>query len=153
MISEGSLIPDFELFDQNGKLFKCGDLLGNKNMVIFFYPKDETSGCTAEACSFRDSYEELVGLGAEIIGISSDSEQSHQSFAKNHRLPYILLSDPQEKVRNLFGVPKSLFGLIPGRTTFVVDKTGTVIKRFNSQFSPVRHVREAILALESINRN
>jgi peroxiredoxin Q/BCP len=153
MIQEGSLIPDFELTDQHGERFSTGEYLGKKNMVIFFYPKDETAGCTAEACSFRDAYEDLVGLGAEIIGISSDSEESHKSFSQNHRLPYILLSDPDEKVRNLFGVPKSLFGLLPGRTTFVVDKSGKVIKKFSSQFSPVRHVREAILALESINRN
>lgn len=147
------MVPDFELNDQNGEKFRLSDMLGKNNLVIFFYPKDETAGCTAEACSFRDSYEDLVGLGAEIIGISSDSEESHRRFAANHRLPYILLSDPEGKVRKMFGVPGSLMGLLPGRTTFVTDRKGKVTRVFNSQFSPVRHVREAIEALKDINRN
>jgi peroxiredoxin Q/BCP len=152
MLQSGDFIPDFELSDQQGKPFRISAYLGKKNLVIFFYPKNETPGCTAEACSFRDSYVELVGMGAEVIGISSDSTESHSKFAENHRLQYTLLSDPDGMARNLFGVPKSMLGLLPGRTTFVVRQTGEIAHVFNSQFSPVRHVREAIEAINAINQ-
>ena len=130
-LETGSFIPDFELIDQNGQLFRLQDHIGKKNLVIYFYPKDETQGCTQEACSFRDSYEDFKDSDAEVIGISNDGVKSHRSFADHHRLTFTLLSDPRGRVRNLFGVPRGLLGLVPGRTTYIADKKGEILFIFN----------------------
>jgi len=114
---------------------------------LFFYPKDDTPGCTAEACSFRDSYEVFQEAGAEVVGVSSDSEASHRRFASKYKLPFILLSDLGGVVRKFYGVP-STFGLIPGRVTYVIDKEGIVRNIFSSQFTPEQHIVEAIRALQ-----
>jgi peroxiredoxin Q/BCP len=111
--------------------------------VLYFYPKDDTPGCTAEACAFRDQYEVFRDAGAEVIGISSDSAKSHQAFAARHSLPFVLLSDPAGKVRGQFGVGKTL-GLFPGRVTFVMDRDGIVRHAFDSQLMATRHVSEAL---------
>jgi peroxiredoxin Q/BCP len=108
-------------------------------LVIFFYPKDDTPGCTKEVCSFRDSYSELKNIGAEIIGISSDSITNHQKFAKNFYVNYNLLSDYKKKVRKLFGVPKSFFGLLPGRVTYIFDPNRKLLKIINLQFDINSH--------------
>ena len=126
------------------------DFLGNKPVVLFFYPKDDTLGCTKEVCAFRDSFEEFRKLDAEVIGISSDSLESHKRFAAKHDLPFTLLSDEGGKVRRLYGVPNT-FGLFPGRVTYVLDREGIIRRIFSSQISVEKHVEEALKALESIN--
>jgi peroxiredoxin Q/BCP len=147
-IQIGDKIPAFELPDQNGELVKSSSFIGNKNAVIFFYPKDDTPGCTKEACYFRDQYDAFVDADAEVIGISGQSVKSHKDFATKHRLSYKILSDKNNKVRKQFGVPASFFGFLPGRVTYVVDKTGTVIHVFNSQTNVLKHVDEALKILE-----
>lgn len=136
--------PQFELFDQDGNLFTSKDWIGKKKLVIFFYPKDETPGCTKEACSFRDSHEDFLKYDCQVIGISSDSVPSHKLFASKHNFNYILLSDIDKKVRKLFGVPASLFGLIPGRVTYIIDLKGKIRGIHNSQMNPVSHIEEAL---------
>jgi peroxiredoxin Q/BCP len=125
------------------------DLLGAGEVVLYFYPKDNTPGCTAEAKAFRDSYEAFKEMGAEVIGVSSDSVDSHVDFASRCDLPFTLLSDPGGKVRGLYGVPSTL-GLLPGRVTYVIDTNGVVRHIFNSQFNATKHVEEAIRILRSI---
>lgn len=145
-VKEGDKVPTFTLKDQDGKDFNLASVIGKEPLVIYFYPKDETSGCTKEACSFRDSYTKFTDLGAKVIGISSDDVASHKSFATNHQLPFTLLADPGGKTRTLFGVPKTM--MVPGRVTYVVDKNGVVVKVFNSLTNPEKHVTEALTALQ-----
>jgi len=127
------------------------EFLGKKNIVLYFYPKDETTGCTKEACTFRDNYEELTNLGAEVLGVSGQSVESHKSFASHYGLPFILLSDEGNKVRELYGVPSSM-GIIPGRVTYIIDKKGMVRHIFNSQTQAQRHVEEAKKTLLEIEK-
>jgi thioredoxin-dependent peroxiredoxin len=150
-VQVGDHAPDFTLEDQSGKEVHFSDLLGKKNIVLYFYPKDETSGCTAEACSFRDNYEVFKDEGAEVVGVSSDSAASHQQFATKHRLPYILLSDDKGSVRKLYGVPTT-FGLLPGRVTYVIDKQGIVRQVFSAQFTPEKHITEALKTLQGLEK-
>lgn len=140
-------IPDFTLLDQFGNPFQFDKHLGKNNLVVYFYPKDDTPGCTAEACQFRDQYEEFRDIGAEVIGISADTPASHLAFAKKHRLTFTLLSDTGNKVRKMLGVQSDLFGLIPGRVTYVVDKEGIIRYIFNSQMNSRKHVSEALRVL------
>jgi peroxiredoxin Q/BCP len=144
----GDAIPAFSLPDQNGKLFDINTVLGKKNLVIYFYPKDDSPGCTAQACSFRDQFEVFKEADAVIIGISGQSVQSHKEFAIKHRLTFTLLSDEGNKIRKQFGVPTKLLGLLPGRVTYVADKTGKVIYIFNSQINATKHVDEALRILK-----
>ena len=146
-IEVGQPAPDFELPDAEGKRIRLADFRGKKAVVLYFYPKDDTPGCTAEACSFRDSYEDFQDAGAEVIGVSSDSEATHAKFARRHELPFTLLSDAKGEVRRKFGVPSTM-GLMPGRVTYVIDKQGVVRHVFNSQLQATRHVSEALAALE-----
>ncbi len=139
----GDLIPEFELMSSSGQMVRSKDLLGKGPLVIYFYPHDFTPGCTAQACSFRNMYQDLKEEGAEVVGISSSSVDSHIRFVKKHGLPFILLSDEGEKVRKLFGVPRSL-GLLPGRVTYVVDNAGKVRYIFNSQTKADEHVKRAL---------
>lgn len=149
-IKIGSVIPQFTLPDQNGNMFDINSVAGKKNLVIYFYPKDDTPGCTREACSFRDKFEVFNEADALIIGISGQSVESHKKFAEKHHLNFTLLSDAGNKVRKQFGVPSDLFGLIPGRVTFVANKTGKVIYIFNSQTQTEKHVDEALRILKNI---
>ena len=142
-IKEGDSVPAFKLQDQNGNWFDSESLKGQA-YVLYFYPKDDTPGCTAQACSFRDAIEDFKGIGVQVIGISSDSPESHKAFAERHRLPFTLLSDKGNKLRKSFGVPGGFFGLVPGRVTYVVDKNGVVQKIFNSQLQVTKHVSEAL---------
>jgi peroxiredoxin Q/BCP len=112
-------------------------------VVLYFYPKDNTSGCTAEACAFRDSHETFTDAGAEVIGVSSDSTDKHASFAGQHNLPFTLLSDKGGKVRKSYGVP-TVLGVIPGRVTYVIDRTGTVRLVFSSMTNIDQHVKDAL---------
>lgn len=144
----GSTIPGFILPDQNRNLFDVTTVLGKKNLVIYFYPKDDTPGCTKEACSFRDQFEEFKQENALIIGISGQSVKSHEEFAAKYKLNYTLLSDEGNEVRKLFGVPNSFLGLIPGRVTYIINKKGKVVYIFNSQTEATKHVDEALRILK-----
>lgn len=146
----GDFAPDFVLKDQHNDLVRLSQFRGSKHVVVYFYPKDDTPGCTAEAKCFRDSYEIFQNNGAEVIGISSDSTTNHIKFAGKHNLPFILLSDPGGKVRELYGVTNTLF-MIPGRVTFVIDKQGIVRHIFSSQFNATKHVDEAVEILRKLN--
>lgn len=128
----GDKLPDFSAKDTNGTIFNSKDYVGKQTLVIYFYPKDDTPGCTIQACSFRDSYQDFKDLGAEVIGISSDSVQSHVKFKSKFNLPFILLSDNDKRLRKLFGVAKDYLGLIDGRTTYVIDKSGIIKLIFDS---------------------
>ena len=150
-IKVGSCIPKFELKDQYGTNFNIDSVLGQKNIVIYFYPKDDSPGCTKEACSFRDQYEDFKEADALVIGISSQSVESHLNFANKHNLNYTLLSDPGNKIRKLFGVPSNFFGLIPGRVTYVVNKEGKVVYLFNSQIMSEKHVTESLQILKTMD--
>ncbi|WP_169980147.1 peroxiredoxin [Tautonia rosea] len=147
----GQPAPDFSLSSTSGTTTRLSDFRG-REVVLFFYPKDDTPGCSAEACSFRDSYEVFQQAGAEVIGISSDSLESHQRFTNRLRLPYLLLSDPEGAVRDRFGVPKTL-GLIPGRVTYLIDREGIVRHIVSSQFRPTRHVSETLDVLHSLRND
>ena len=147
-IKVGSKVPEFKLVDQTGKEFDINDVLGKKKLVIYFYPKDETPGCTKEACYFRDQYEVFQKADAMIIGISGQSVESHKEFAENHKLPFTLLSDTTNATRKLFGVRTSP---IPGRVTFVVDKSGKVVYVFDSLMQATKHVDEAMRILKEMN--
>ena len=149
MVELGGPAPGFRLQTGVGEYVSLEDFRGKKNVVIYFYPKDFTKGCTAEACEFRDSYEEFKNLGAEVIGISGDNQESHRDFAEEHKLPFILLSDPEGSVRKSYGVKKTL-GLIPGRVSFVIDKNGIVKHVFSSQSRATAHVDEALAVVKSL---
>ena len=145
----GDIVPNFTAKDSHGEVFESQSVLGRKPLVIYFYPKDNTPGCTTEACSFRDQYEDFKDLGAEVIGISSDSVSSHQQFTRQFKLPFILLSDSDKKIRKLFGVPTGMFGLIPGRVTYVTDKNGVVQMIFDSMLA-TKHIPKALEAIKKL---
>jgi len=150
-VKVGDKAPDFTLPSQLGDNVTLSEYFGKKNVILYFYPKDESPGCTREACTFRDSYEELTSLGAEVIGVSSQSVESHRSFATHHGLPFILLSDAGNKVRQLYGV-SSTMGLIPGRVTYIIDKKSVVRHIFSSQTQAEKHVEEAIKTLKELEK-
>jgi peroxiredoxin Q/BCP len=150
-VKVGDKAPDFNLPSQMGDNVTLSEFFGKKNIVLYFYPKDESPGCTKEACSFRDSYVELTNLGAEVIGVSGQSVESHKSFATHYGLPFILLSDKDNKVRELYGVPSTM-GIIPGRVTYIIDKQGIVRHIFSSQIQAERHVEEAKRTLMELEK-
>ena len=143
-IKVGDMIPGFSLLDQDGNMVDISNLRGKKKLVIFFYPQDGSHGCTREACYFRDLSEMFDEADAVIIGISAQSVESHKEFATRYRLNYPILSDQDNKVRKLFGVPSRAFGIIPGRVTYVTDRESKVVYIFNSQLQPERHADEAL---------
>lgn len=145
----GDKIPNFKAKDTNGNDFDSQNIVGRKPLVIYFYPKDDTPGCTAEACSFRDQYEDFKDLGAEVIGVSSDSIASHQRFTEKYKLPFILLSDPDKKIKNIFGVHSRMFGLLPGRVTYVIDKDGVIQMIFDSVLA-TKHMPKALEVIKKI---
>ena len=145
-IQIGDKLPSFKATKQDGTAFDSHEI-HQKPVVIYFYPKDFTPGCTTQACSFRDAYQDFQDLGAEVIGISGDSASSHQSFQHKYKLPFILLSDADRKLRRLFGVPKALFGLLPGRVTYVFDAMGYCIYIFDSM-SAKNHIERALEAIQ-----
>ena len=145
-LNAGDPMPDVSLVGPDGPT-KLRERIG-KPLVVYFYPKDETYGCTKEACSFRDQYEDFVAAGAEVIGVSRDDAASHAKFRDHHRLPFTLLSDPGGSVAAAWGV-RSLLG-IPGRVTFVFDKTGVVRHRFDSALRFGKHVDEALEIVKTL---
>ena len=150
-VQVGNPAPDFTLPALTGQSVSLASFLGKKDIVLYFYPRDNTPGCTAEACAFRDSYEVFRDAGAEVIGISSDSEDSHQQFATQHHLPFILLSDRGGVVRKCYGVPLTL-GVLPGRVTYIIDKQGIVRHIFSAAFAPLQHVAEALKVLQTLRK-
>ncbi|MDG6900401.1 MAG: peroxiredoxin [Nitrososphaerota archaeon] len=150
-IGVGDAAPRFVLKSQSGQALDLADVLGKKEVVLYFYPKDNTPGCTTEAKAFRDRYESFRDMGAEVIGISSDTVDSHQEFAAKCNLPFTILSDEGGRVRKLYGVPSS-FGLFPGRVSYVIDTKGIVRHIFDSQMNPAKHVEEAMKMLERIKK-
>lgn len=146
----GDRAPDFALRAQDGRVIALHDFAGSKNVVLYFYPKDFTVGCTAETKAFGESYDEVLAMGAEVIGVSSDSDESHGRFASECGAKFPLLADSGGKVREAYGA-RSSFGLIPGRVTFVIDKQGIVRHIFSSQMRPKQHVSEAVEALKAIS--
>ncbi|MFO7956069.1 MAG: peroxiredoxin [Candidatus Brocadiia bacterium] len=142
----GDPVPNVSLLDSQGETVRLRDLLGDRNVVLFFYPKDGTLFCTREACGFRDAYEEFAGLDADVIGVSSDAPESHRAFAGKHGLPFTLLSDPDGAARRQFGTGRTL-GVVPGRVTYVIDREGIIRDVISSQFRPGKHVEEALRAL------
>ncbi|MBK6284434.1 MAG: peroxiredoxin [Draconibacterium sp.] len=147
-IKIGSIIPDIILRNQNGELFNLKKETAGKNVVLYFYPKDDTPGCTAQACSFRDQFEDFTDADAVVIGISGQSVESHKAFAEKHRLTFTLLSDEGNKIRKQFGVPTNFFGLMPGRVTYVIDKNNKVVYIFNSQTNISGHIEESLKILK-----
>lgn len=149
-IGVGSKIPAFTLKDQDGNQFDISSVIGKKKLVIYFYPKDDSPGCTKEACYFRDQFDVFNQADAMIIGISGQSVESHKKFADKYRLTYTLLSDEGNKIRKLFGVPTNFFGILPGRVTYVINKEGEVVYMFNSQLKALEHVDEALRILKEM---
>lgn len=143
-IAIGDKCPNIETHLSDGTPFSLQSLIGTKNIVLFFYPKDFTPGCTKEVCAFRDNYEAFQELDCEVIGISSDSGNSHDKFAEKHNLPFLLISDSDKSIQKTFGVPKSLFGLIPGRVTYIIDKSGIVRGIYNSLNDPFGHIQKGL---------
>ena len=144
----GTQAPDFELPSSDGSPVRLSDFQGKQAVVLYFYPKDNTYFCIAESSSFRDLYLDFKKAGAEIVGVSSDSPFSHAGFSTKYKLPFILLSDQKNTVRELYRVPSTL-GLLPGRTTYVIDKAGIIRHAFTSQFRYDSHVK---LAMEIVQK-
>lgn len=141
-VTTGSLAPDFTLASTDGTDVTLSDLRGSW-VVVYFYPKDDTPGCTAESCAFRDSHEDFSDVGAVVLGVSSDSVESHQAFRAKHNLPFTLLSDPGGETRKAWGVARTL-GVLPGRVTYVIDPEGVVRNVFSAQFRAAAHQAEAL---------
>ncbi len=150
LLKVGDAAPDFTVEKQDGTQFHLHDYLGKKNIVLYFYPRDESGGCTKEACSFRDNYDVFKTTGAEVVGINSQSVESHKKFAEHHHLPFILLSDKGSKVQQLYGVPNKYI-FVTGRVTFVIDKQGVIRDVFSSLTDAEKHVTEALAILKGLN--
>ena len=148
-IKVGDTAPDFNLTAQNGANISLRDFRGQKSVVLYFYPKDDTPGCTVESCAFRDQYAVFQAAGAEVIGVSGDSRDSHQKFANKYNLPFTLLSDQGDRVRKQYGATTA-FGFIPGRVTYVIDQNGVVQYVFDSMLNFKGHVEEALKTLQQL---
>jgi thioredoxin-dependent peroxiredoxin len=146
----GSIAPDFELPSQSGELIRLSTLLEKHAVVLFFYPKDDTPGCTAEACAFRDHYDVFQEAGAEVVGISADDVKSHRAFADRHGLSFQILSDPGSRVRKLLGVRDTIPFLVPGRETFVIGRDRVIRHHFSSQFRAAAHVEDALQTVRQL---
>jgi peroxiredoxin Q/BCP len=141
-VSVNDSAPDFELSTADGAALRLSALRGRK-VVLFFYPRDHTHGCTAQACAFRDAYEELVTAGAEVIGVSSDSAKTHHGFATRHSLPFPIVSDPGGSVRRQYGAYSPLLLNMTGRVTYLINERGMVCDIFASLFRTGEHVKRA----------
>jgi len=151
-IRVGDAAPDFSITDADGQRLALAEFLRQKALVLFFYPADESPVCTKEACAFRDAYQNFVDAGAEVVGVSGDSEQSHRRFTEHHHLPFRLVSDRDGSLRRAFGVPRTL-GLLPGRVTYLIDKEGIVRHLFNSQLNGEKHVKETLAVLRQLEES
>lgn len=146
MLEIGDSLPDLQLPGPDGSPVGLRDHLGSGGLVVYFYPRDDTPGCTVQACAFRDQHADFEAAGVPIVGISGDSTESHQAFAQKFSLPFPLLSDPEGAARKAFGVPATL-GVLPGRATYVFDGEGKLRERYVSQFRAREHVRRALRAV------
>lgn len=151
-LAVGDPAPDFAGEAHTGEQVSLAKYRGQQVVVLYFYPRDNTPLCTTEACAFRDGYEDFQKLGAVVIGVSADSLERHRQFAARQRLPFLLLSDADGRLRKAFGVPKTL-GIFPGRVTYVIDKQGIVRHLFNAQFTADRHVSEAKAVVETLAKS
>lgn len=145
-LAVGDRAPDITFTTHDGATVRLADYAGKRPVVVFFYPKDGTPICTQEACAFRDAFERFTDAGAEVIGVSADSDATHRSFAAKHKLPYLLASDASGELRKAFGVPKTL-GFLPGRVTYVIDARGIVRLVFSAQLTSADHVTRALQTL------
>ncbi len=150
-IHVGDVAPDFIVTASDGRRVSLAEFRGQHAVVIFFYPRDNTSVCTQEACAFRDAFEDFTQAGAVVIGVSSNSDASHRAFAASHRLPFILVADAEGSLRKLFGVPNSLL-ILPGRVTYVIDREGIVRHVFNALFQGTQHAEEALKTVRELSR-
>ena len=148
-IRVGEEAPDFTLPDQDGRKVSLSDYRGVSSLVLYFYPKDFSPGCTSQACHFRDSYEDFTDLGAVVVGVSGDSVESHRKFVDDYLLPFTLLSDREGEARRLYGATKG-FGLVPGRYTFIIDRRGVVRHVFTSETNMRKHIDEAVRVLKTL---
>lgn len=146
-LNVGDKAPDFEAITDEDKKVRLSEILKEKEVILYFYPKDETPGCVAEACSFRDEWDAIKGMGAEVFGVSSDSSESHRKFKNHHGLQFTLLSDPRKELRVKYDVKGTL---LPPRTTFVISRDGTIVHVYNSQVNAKAHAKEALGALERL---
>lgn len=149
MLKVGDKAPIFDAVSDNGERISLADFIGKHNIVLYFYPKDDTPGCTREACSFRDNWNILKDYDVVVIGVSSDDINSHKKFKEKYNLPFILVSDPDKKIRELYDAKGFI---LPSRITFVIDKNGIIRHIYNSQFNPANHVNEALKALKLIEK-
>ncbi len=149
-ITVGDPAPQFTATAHTGQPIALADYLGKQVVVLYFYPRDGTPVCTAEACAFRDAYADFTAAGAVVIGVSVSSTDSHRKFAEERRLPFLLVSDQDGTLQKAFGVPK-LLGYLPGRTTYVIDKQGVVRHVFTSHFSADRHIDEALRVVRELS--
>tara|TARA_B100001758_G_C18411346_1_gene615957 strand:+ start:1814 stop:2272 length:459 start_codon:yes stop_codon:yes gene_type:complete len=147
----GDIFPNFSLKDENNNDFNLSENLNDKHLVIYFYPKDETPGCTKQACHFRDSHEDFLKFDCKVIGISADTVESHFNFKSKYNLPFTLLSDNNNSLRNKIGIPKDFLGLVPGRYTFLIKKTGEIIFTFHSSINMKSHIEEALSTLKKMS--
>lgn len=150
MLKIGDPIPDVQLHNQDDEVVSIRMFVGEKPIVVYFYPKNNTPGCTIEACSFRDHHDVFTKLGAEVFGISGDSVSSHKSVVERRKLPFSLLSDNQRIAEKAFGVKRDILGLLPGRVTFIVDQNGVVVDIFSSAAQPGKHISASLQALKKI---
>jgi peroxiredoxin Q/BCP len=148
-LAVGDRAPDFTLPSSSGAPITLSQLWANRAVVLFFYPKDDTPGCTVEACGFRDRYDAFAEAGAEVVGVSSDSVAAHERFASKHKLPMKLVADEGGKVRALYGV-RSTLGILPGRATFVIDRQGIIRHKLVSQLQFSRHSEEALEVVKKL---
>lgn len=148
MLIEGDKLPFFDLKNQKGERVTSEQFVGKKPLVVFFYPKNFTPGCTAEACSFRDKYEDFMDYGADLLGVSADSQRSHERFAANFNLPYSLLSDPDKSLQKAFKISPQFFGILSRRVTFVFNKEGTLVLA-HASINPRSHIFKALKALKA----
>ena len=146
-LSRGDLMPSFSLVSQNGTTFKSADFVGKTTLVVYFYPKDESMVCTKEACSFRDSFNDFTRAGAKVIGINDGTVESHKNFAEHYKLPFILLSDPDNKVYHLFGVKNKMF--MTGRETFIINLQGKVVYSYEAMMQGKKHADDALAYINS----
>jgi peroxiredoxin Q/BCP len=147
-LSTGDVVPHFTAKDENGAPFDSQSCIGKQITVLYFYPKDNTPGCTAQACEFRDQYEDFLNYGALVIGISSDGASSHTKFKSRYKLPFTLLSDPTKKISKLFGVSNDLL-FLPGRETFVIDSEGVIQMKFDSMQAKT-HISKALEKVKAL---
>jgi len=151
LLANGDPAPDLAFTTHDGRRVSLSDFRGKQAVVVYFYPRDNTPICTTEACAFRDAYDDFVREGSVVIGVSSDSDASHRTFAGSHHLPYLLVADVDGSVRQAFGVPKTM-GIFPGRVTYVIDRDGFVRHVFNSQWQGEMHVEESLRIVRELSR-